>query len=97
MSSRHWKVAGVIVGCWTFLALLFTPQTYLANLRSPAPLIWGQALIASLTLFYVWAALTPLVLWLGKRLPFERHTFRNILMHLLLVRIRKLASKFINA
>lgn len=47
--QRHWKVACVIVGCWTFLALLFTPQTYLANLRSPAPLTWGQALFASLT------------------------------------------------
>ena len=82
--QRHWKVACVIVGCWTFLALLFTPQTYLANLRSPTPLRWGQALFASLTLFYVWAALTPLVLWLGKRLPFERHTLRNVSIHLLL-------------
>jgi hypothetical protein len=24
------------------------------------------------------------VLWLGRRLPFERHTFRNVLLHLLL-------------
>ena len=82
--ERHWKVACVIVGCWTFLALLFTPQTYLANLRSPAPLTWGHALVATLTLFYVWAALTPLVLWLGRRFTFERHTLRNVLMHLLL-------------
>lgn len=74
----------MIAGCWTFLALLFTPQTYLANLRSPSPLTWGQALVATLTLFYVWAALTPLVLWLGRRFPFERHPFRNILIHLLL-------------
>ena len=82
--EQHWKLACVIAGCWTFLALLFTPQTYIANLRSPAPLTWGQALLASLTLFYVWAALTPLVLWLGRRLPFERHTLRNVLIHLLL-------------
>jgi len=59
-------------------------QTYLANLRSPKPPTWGQALLASLTLFYVWAALTPLVLWLGRRLPFERHTLRNLVTHLLL-------------
>ena len=66
------------------MALLFTPQTYLANLRSPSPLTWGQALFASLMLFYVWAALTPLVLWLGRRLPFERHALRNVVIHLLL-------------
>ena len=74
----------MIVGCWTFLALLFTPQTYIAALRSPTPPTWGQALLASLTLFYVWAALTPLVLWLGRRLPFERHMLRNFVLHLLL-------------
>ena len=83
-TKRHWKLACVILGCWTFLALLFTPQTYLASQRSPNPPTWAQALLASLTLFYVWAALTPLVLWLGRRLPFERHALRNVVMHLLL-------------
>lgn len=74
----------MIVGCWTFLALLFTPQTYLANLRSPSPPTWAQAFLASLVLFYVWAALTPLVLWLGRRFPFERHVLRNGVVHLFL-------------
>ena len=82
--ERHWKAACMIVGCWTFLALLFTPQTYIAGLRSPTPPTWAQALFTSLTLFYVWAVLTPLVLWLGRRFPFERHTLRNVLIHLLL-------------
>jgi two-component system LytT family sensor kinase len=82
--GRHWKVACVIVGCWTFLALLFTPQTYIASLRSPNPPTWLQAFLASLTLFYVWAALTPFVLWLGKRFPFERHPWRSLVIHLLL-------------
>src|SRR5687768_9229605 len=84
LMERHWKPVCVVVGCWTFLALLFTPQTYLANLRSPSPLTWGQALLATLTLFYVWAALTPLILWLGRRLSFERHPWRNLVIHLLL-------------
>jgi signal transduction histidine kinase len=84
LTLRYWKVACLIVGCWTFLALLFTPQTYLANLRSPTPPTWGDALVASLTLFYVWALLTPLVLWLGRRLTFERHPWRNLVIHLLL-------------
>lgn len=82
--ERYWKTACVILGCWTFLALLFTPQTYLANLRSPTPPTWGQALLATLALFYVWAALTPLVLWLGRRFPFDRHVLRNVVVHLVL-------------
>ena len=83
--EKYWKAACVVVGCWTFLALLFTPQTYLSNLRAPTPLTWSQALGATLILFYVWAALTPLVLWLGGRFAFERpRLFRNLLIHLLL-------------
>lgn len=67
--KKYWKLACVIVGCWTFLALLFTPQTYLVNLRSPTPLTRAQAFFATSILFYVWAALTPLLLWLGVRFP----------------------------
>ena len=82
---KYWKVACVIVGCWTFLALLFTPQTYLTNLRSPTPLTWGRAFLATLLLFQVWSLLTPLLLWLGGRFPLERHKLlRNLGIHLLL-------------
>ena len=83
--ERYWKVACVVIGCWTFLGLLFTPQTYLSNLRAPTPLSWGQAFVATMILFYVWAVLTPLVLWLGARFPLERpRIFRNSLIQLAL-------------
>jgi hypothetical protein len=59
--KKHWKVTCAIVGCWFFLALLFTPQTYLTNLRSPTPLTWLGAFLATLLLFEVWAVLTPFV------------------------------------
>jgi sensor histidine kinase YesM len=76
---RRWAGALLILACWTFLALLFAPQTYLLNRRSPTPLTWGQALAANLVLFYIWALLTPFVLWLGKRFPVERrHLLRNL-------------------
>lgn len=83
--EKYWKLASVIVGCWTFLALLFTPQIYLSSLRSPAPLTWGRAFLATLILFQVWSVLTPLLLWLGVRFPLERNRLlRNLGIHLLL-------------
>jgi two-component system, LytTR family, sensor kinase len=83
--TKYWKVACVIVGCWLFMALLFTPQTYLSNLRSPTPLTWGRAFLATFLLFQVWSVLTPLVLWFGARFPLERHRLlRNLGIHLLL-------------
>jgi signal transduction histidine kinase len=66
---------GVTVAAWTFLALLFTPQTYLINLRSPTPLSVWQAFAANSVMFYVWALLTPLVLWIGSRFRLERPRF----------------------
>ena len=83
--KKYWKVACVIVGCWLFMALLFTPQTYLTNLRSPTPLTWGRAFLATLLLFQVWSVLTPVLLWLGQRFPLERHKlWRNLGIHVLL-------------
>lgn len=72
----------LILGCWTFLGLLFVPQTYFANARGPVPLTWGQSLVASLMIFYVWAALTPAILAFGRRFPIERAQLgRNLLLH----------------
>ncbi len=71
--------AGVTLAFWTFLAALFTPQTYIANIRANPSFTWVQAFVPTLALFYVWAALTPLVLWLGQRFPFERRRWlRNL-------------------
>ena len=85
LMKKYWKVTCAIVGCWFFLALLFTPQTYLTNLRSPTPLTWLGAFLATLLLFEVWAVLTPLVLWLGRRFPLERKgLLRNLVIHLVL-------------
>ena len=71
-SRRRVVAACVIVSGWTLLALLFAPQTYLANLGAPRPLTWGEAFVANAALFYVWAVLTPVVMWLGRRFPIDR-------------------------
>lgn len=79
---RRLRFAFVVFVCWTFLALLFSPQTYLLNLRSPTPLNWWQAIATNSVLFYLWALLTPLILWIGRRFLIEApHFFRNLAIH----------------
>lgn len=69
---------GILVVVWTILAVLFTPQTYLLNLRAVDPLTWWEALVSNLGIFYLWAILTPLVWLLSKSLPIEKpHQFLN--------------------
>lgn len=71
-----------ILACWVFLALVFTPQTYMLNQRGPRPLSVGEALTANAVLFLSWAALTPLVFRLGRRFPLDGHRVaRHVLLH----------------
>lgn len=83
--KKRLAAIGATLACWTFLALLFLPQTYLINLKSPTPLSLWQAFAANAVLFYVWACLTPFVLQLGKTFPLERPRFlRNFAILFLL-------------
>lgn len=67
------------------MSLIFAPQIYLINQRSPSPFTWWQAIISNFTIFYLWALLTPLVIWVGKRLPLERtRVGRNLAILVLL-------------
>ena len=82
MNVSRVKIALVVLAAWTALALFFLPQTYVLNLRAPVPLSLGWAFVATAALFYVWALLTPLVLWLGRRFPFERGVMlRRLAVH----------------
>jgi len=81
--SAQWRQAAAILACWIFIGLLFTPQTYLLNLRAPTPLTIWQAISANAVIFLVWAVLTPFALRLGRRFPLERERLgRHLLIHL---------------
>lgn len=66
------KKIGLLLVVWTILAILFTPQTYLLNLRAVEPLTWWESFISNLGIFYIWAVLTPIVWMLGKSFPIEK-------------------------
>lgn len=79
---NKWRIALWIFIAHTFLFIIQVPQLYLYNLHTPqAPDIWLS--IARLTWgVYLWAMLTPLILWLGYRFPIaRRHLWRNLFFH----------------
>jgi two-component system, LytTR family, sensor kinase len=85
MTRRRLSRAAAILGGWTCIALLFAPQNYFANRLSPTPLPAWAAILASASLFIVWAVLTPLVIALARRFPFRRgRILLSIVQHLLL-------------
>ncbi|MGD8378322.1 MAG: histidine kinase [Gammaproteobacteria bacterium] len=82
-NHSRWTTAAIIVACWAFIGLLISPPTYLGAALAETPLSWGQAIALNLYGSLIWAAFTPLILWLGRMLPIERqHWLRNGLAHI---------------
>jgi hypothetical protein len=76
---RRWSPL-LILGFWTLLGLLYASQHYLGF----ESVSWWRLAAWQLLVYYVWAALTPLILWLGQRLTFERpNRMRSIAAHIL--------------
>lgn len=62
----------VVFAGWTILALLFTPQHWAISREAPEAPHWTRLLRGNLAMFWTWAALTPAILWFGRRFPLER-------------------------
>ena len=72
------------LGFWTLLGLISSTQLFLADRRFAAhPFTGWRALAASLSAWYVWGLLAPVVAWLGRRFQVDRANFgRHFFIHL---------------
>ena len=62
----------VVFVVFTLIALLFAGQVWLDYQYARVPVSWPRAFAVSGIDWYLWAALTPLVWWLGARVPIRR-------------------------
>lgn len=83
--KRRLREFAICFLAWTALALFFFSQGLTQKFLSNEPTPWWHYLVSWLTGSYLWAFLTPGVLWLGERYPFERRNWpRRAALHLLL-------------
>lgn len=81
--NKPWARLLIIWGVWTFIGLVFTSQFYFSMYKSDKPVEWSYAIYLQMTWAYLWALVTPLVLWLASRFPLERHYWgRNLSVHI---------------
>ena len=72
-----------IWGVWTLFALFFTTQFALQNQLSPNPVPFWQILSWQLVSGYVWFAISPLILYLARRFPFDEGQWKvSVPVHL---------------
>ena len=70
---------------WTAAGLFFFTQSMVKKYASGEPTPWWHYLASWLVGVYLWALLTPAILWLGRRFPFARKNWlRRTALHLTL-------------
>jgi two-component system, LytTR family, sensor kinase len=73
---------GAVLAGWTGLGLFFAVSTSLTYSSMGRPATWGLTMARSLSEWWLWALLTPLVVWLARRFPVQRRTAaRNLAVH----------------
>ena len=83
--ERRWLKWLLITGCWTLVALMFASQAYVANNANGYPTPWTRPITWALSEYWIWAALTPLILLAGRPFFIDRDNWRRPLAaHLLL-------------
>lgn len=68
----RWQMSAGILLAWTLAGLLLGTQAWVAHSVRGDPVALGQSMLIWLAWSYVWAVLTPLVLYLWRRFPFGR-------------------------
>jgi len=82
---RAWRLALLILAAHTVLFVIQIPQVYLYNANNQNPVEWWIPVAKLAWGVYLWALVTPAILWLGLRLPVNRrHLWRNLSLHLTL-------------
>jgi two-component system LytT family sensor kinase len=69
---RRWRIAADVAAIFTALGLLFSTQIYLDALYARRSVTPAQAITLALAGWYGWAVLSPVVVWLARRLPLTR-------------------------
>lgn len=84
-ARRRWLVKwGLVWSFWTALGLLYTSQVYIPmSLEGMNHSFWRMLAWQLFGCWYFWPLVTPLILWLGKRFPLERSSWkRSLPVHL---------------
>jgi two-component system, LytTR family, sensor kinase len=72
--ANPWTRWAVMVGVWTGLALFFVSQSIVRRMVFDVPINWKNTAGYEFVYWYIWAALTPGVLWLARRYRLTRVT-----------------------
>ena len=75
---------GIIWGMWTIAALFFSTQVFMMYYSERQPIPYARAFLVQGSACYLWALVTPLILWLARRFRIDRNQWlRKVVLHFL--------------
>ena len=81
--ERRWIRIAIIWTGWTIVGLFFTSQMLLMQLYMKERPPLAKMLFLQMSICYLWALSTPLILWLARRFSIERQNWvRRVTFHL---------------
>ncbi len=81
----RWSIALILLAAATALGLAVAVQMHFSALRLGHEITWATSLKIWLPDYYLWAALAPAIVWLGRRYPVRRDGWaRRVPLHLAL-------------
>ncbi len=81
-ARRRWYAIASVLAAWTLFGLFMAWQIYTIARRIGDEMTWQEPLRSELVYAYVWALLTPLVLFLGRKFYLERRRLAaRLLVH----------------
>ena len=81
LQKRRTRLA-LIWGIWTIVALFFSTQVYMMYYSGNQEIPYAKAFFVQATACYLWALVTPLVLWLARNHRIDRNNWqKKVLMH----------------
>jgi signal transduction histidine kinase len=77
---RRWLGHQVLnFSLWSLFAIYMALQEHYTALVIGKPMAWGYTIRAEFTYAYLWAVLTPAILWLARRFPVDQRAWYRVL------------------
>lgn len=83
LDSRRRKLWLLILSCATFLALIYAARGIFISVSQDRPIDWVRQVGFEFLYWYVWAALTPVVIWFARRFDLQRTNWTRSLLALI--------------
>jgi two-component system LytT family sensor kinase len=77
-TAREWKKWLIILAGATFLTLIYSARNLVSSISAGRPVDWVRMVGFEFLYWYIWAALTPFILWFAGRFQLTRGNWRKV-------------------